>query len=221
VTGPKRASGLDLRIVIVAAIVLLLVLGGAAAFAATANNDLQAARTTLGSTSGDLEMTKADLEQTTATLDGRKADLADAEKAIEADEARVKVLEFQVQRKAECIDAQATNLAEIRRILALERENFGRTTSGSTWGKAHAAAQAAINLAIEDLAKAYQQAAAGNYGSSNSWLDKSNAQIKVSNKQLDAMDKEIVAINAASDAINAANDAFHDTLETTVSTCGG
>lgn len=220
-TGPKRDSGLDLRVVFIAAIALLLALGGGAAWAATTNNDLQAARTALGSTSGELDSAKADLEQTTATLEGRQADLVDTEQAIEADEARVKVLEFQIQRKAECIEAQAANLAEIRRILALERENFGRTTSGSTWGQAHAASQAAINLAIEDLAQAYEQAAAGNYGSSNSWLAKSNAQIRVSNNQLDAMDKEIEAINAASDAINAANDAFRDTLEASVSTCGG
>jgi len=221
VTGSKRRSGFDARLAVVAAIVLLLVVGGAAAFAVTTNNDLESTRAKLGSTSGELESTKADLEQTTTTLDGRKADLADTEAAIEADKARIKGLEFQVQRKGECIDAQATNLTEIRRILALERENFGRTTSGSTWGKAHAGSQAAINLAIDDLAKAYQQAVAGNYGSSNSWLDKSNAQIKSSNKQLDTMDKEIDAINAASDAINAANEAFGKTLQDTESTCGG
>ena len=220
-TGSKRRSGFDARIAVVAAIILLLVVGGAAALAITTNSDLESTRAKLGTTSGELETAKADLEQTATTLEGRKADLVDTNAAIEADNARIKALEFQIQRKGECIDAQSANLTEIRRILALERENFSRTTSGSTWGKAHAASQASINLAIDDLAKAYQQAAAGNYGSSNSWLDKSNAQIKTSNKQLDTMDKEIDAINAASDAINAANESFAKTLQETESTCGG
>jgi septal ring factor EnvC (AmiA/AmiB activator) len=221
VTETKRRSGFDLRIAIIAAVVLLLALGGAAAWAYTTNNDLESTRTTLGVTSGDLASTKSQLEATQGELDEAKTDLDDTTKTIAADQDRIKTLNFQIDRKAECIEAQATNLAEIRRILALERENFARTTSGSAWTKAHAASQKAINLAIDDLYKAYTNAAAGKYSTSNSWLDKSNAQIRVSNKQLDTMDKEIDAINKASDAINDANDAFQKTLDGTVSTCGG
>ena len=66
----------------------------------------------------------------------------------------------------------------------------------------------------------YTSAAAGKYGTANSYIDKSNAQIRTSNKQLDAEDKQIKAINAASDAINKANDTFSDTLDATSSTCG-
>ena len=220
-TASKRRSGFDARIAILAAIVLLLVFGGAAALAITTNNDLQATRATLDSTSNDLDDTKATLERAEADLGRVSDDLDETNGFIAENKAKIKTLTFQVERKGACIDAQAANLAEIRRILALERENFARTTSGSAWGKAHAASQKAINLAIDDLYKAYQQAAAGNYGTSNSWLDKSNAQIRVSNKQLDGMDKEIDAINAASDAINAANDAFEKTLQATESTCGG
>jgi chromosome segregation ATPase len=221
VTESKRRSGFDLRIAIVGAIVLLLALGGTAAWAVTTNNDLQATKTTLGTTTGDLDTTKSSLAETSAELDATSTDLAATEDAIKDGRARITVLEFQIERKAACIEAQAANLDEIRRILALERESFARTTSGSTWGKAHAASKTAINLAIEDLHKAYTSAAAGNYGTSNSWLDKSNAQIRASNRQLDTVDQEIDAINAGSDAINAANDAFEATLDETLSTCGG
>jgi chromosome segregation ATPase len=220
-TETKRRSGLDLRIAIVAAIVLLLALGGAAAWAYTTSNDLQATRTTLGATSGDLDTTTSQLEETQQQLDQAETDLDTTVKAVAADESKIKTLNFQIDRKTECIAAQSTNLEEIRRILALERENFGRTTSGSSWARSHAASQKAINLAIDDLYKAYTNAAAGKYSTSNSWLDKSNAQIRASNKQLDAVDKEIDAINKASDAINDANDAFEKTLAGTASTCGG
>lgn len=220
-TESTRRSGLDVRVAIVAAIVLLLVLGGTAAWAVSTSNDLQATKATLGTTSGELDTTKSDLAETAATLDDTKAQLTDTNEAIEANEARIKTLEFQIERKGACIEAQSANLQEIRRITALERENFSRTTSGSSWGKAHTASQTAINAAIDDLYKAYQAAAAGNYGTANSWIDKSNAQIRASNRQLDTMDREIDAINAASDAINAANDAFEQTLITTESTCGG
>ena len=220
-TEMKRRSGFDLRIVIIAAIVLLLALGGAAAWAYTTNNDLTSTRTTLGATSGDLATTKSKLEDTQGQLAEAKTDLEDTTKTIAANQDRIKTLNFQIDRKAECIEAQASNLTEIKRILELERANFGQTTSGSAWAKAHTASQKAINAAIEDLYKAYTNAAAGKYSTSNSWLDKSNAQIRVSNKQLDTMDNEIDAINKASDSINDANDAFQKTLDETVSTCGG
>jgi septal ring factor EnvC (AmiA/AmiB activator) len=221
VTASKRRAGFDLRIAIMAAVVLLLALGGAVAWAMTTSNDLQATTTTLAATRGDLDTTRSTLADRSAELESTAADLAQTEEAIKADEDRITVLEFQIERKGACIEAQATNLAEIRRILALERENFARTTSGSSWGMAHAASKKAINLAIDDLYKAYTSAAAGNYGTANSWLEKSNAQIRVSNKQLDALDREIDAINASSDAINAANDGFQNTLDETLSTCGG
>jgi septal ring factor EnvC (AmiA/AmiB activator) len=221
VTDWKRRSGFDARVVLVAAIFLLLVLAGAAALAIATYNQLEATRTTLKSTTNDLDDTTRELERAEAELGGVSADLGETNGFIAETNAEIRTLTFQIERKGECIEAQSVNLAEIRRILALERENFARTTSGSAWGRAHAASQQAINLAIDDLYKAYQQAAAGNYGTSNSWLDKSNDQIRASNTQLDTVDKEITAINAASDAIDAANDAFEKTLEETESTCGG
>ena len=220
-TETKRRPGFDFRIVIMAAVIMLLALGGTAAWAYTTNNDLESTRTTLGTTSGDLASTKSQLEDTKGQLDEAMTDLEDTAKAVAANQDRIKTLTFQIDRKGECIDAQAANLTEIKRILELERANFGRTTSGSAWAKAHAASQTAINAAINDLYKAYTNAAAGKYSTSNSWLDKSNAQIRVSNKQLDTMDNEIDAINKASDTINDANDAFQKTLDETVSTCGG
>jgi peptidoglycan hydrolase CwlO-like protein len=220
VTESRRRSGFDVRVAIVAAIVLLLVFGGAAAWAFTTSNDLQATRATLDATSDELDTTQSTLESTTADLDSASADLAAAQDAIKANKAKITVLTFQIERKGACIEAQSANLGEIRRILALERENFGRTTSGSAWAKAHGASQKAINAAIDYLYKAYTSAAAGKYGTANSYIDKSNAQIRASNKQLDAEDKQIKAINAASDAINKANDSFGSTLDATSSTCG-
>ena len=126
----------------------------------------------------------------------------------------------QIERKGACIEAQTGNLAELRRILALERENFARTTSGSTWAKSNDASNKALDLAISYLARAYSSAAAGSYATANSWLSKSNAQVAVSNRQVKIGNKAIDELNAASDAINEAADEFLKTLDETGSTCG-
>jgi peptidoglycan hydrolase CwlO-like protein len=221
VTASTKHTGIDLRVVIVIGIALLLGLIGAAAWAVTTNNDLQATRATLASTSGDLDTTKVDLASTTSTLDSTTKDLASARKGIKDDQAKIKTLNFQIDRKGDCIEAQSANLAEMRRILDLERQNFARTGSASAWGKAYAADRKAINLAIDDLYKAYQSAAAGKLGTANSWISRSNAQIRVYNGELKNQQKQIDAINTATDSINRADDAFQKTLDATISTCGG
>jgi peptidoglycan hydrolase CwlO-like protein len=220
-TESTRRSGLDIRIAIIVLIVLLLALAGAGAWALTTNNELQSTQASLSSTTGDLDSTKADLASTKTNLGTATADLAETQDAIKADKAKITVLKFQIERKGACIEAQSANLTEIRRILAIERSNFARTTTGSAWDKAHAAAQKAINAAIDYLYKSYTSAAARKYSTANSYLDKSNAQIRASNKQLDSLDREIKAINKSSDEINKANDGFATTLDTTTSTCGG
>lgn len=136
------------------------------------------------------------------------------------DTSRIANLETQIDRKAACIAVQTANLTELRRILALERANFARSTSGSAWAKENAAAYKAIGLAIDYLYKAYTSAAAGSYGTANVWLSRSNAQVSVSNKQVKLANAEIKKINTASDAINKANDLFGETLDKTASTCG-
>ena len=220
VTASTNRSGIDVRLLLVVAIALVLGLAAAGAWALTTNNDLESTRATLASTSGDLDAAKGDLTESTAALDATTADLAAARDAIKKDQAKATSLNFQIERKGACIAAQAANLAEIRRILALERVDFARTGSTSAWGRAHSAAQKAINLAIDDLDKAYQNAAAGRYGTANTWIDKSNAQIRVSNSQLKKEDKQVDAINKSTDATNGANDAFTKTLDETSSTCG-
>jgi septal ring factor EnvC (AmiA/AmiB activator) len=221
VTESTRRSGFDIRVAIVVLVVLLLALAGAGAWALTTNNELQSTRSSLSSSSGDLGTAKAKLASTKTDLATATAALAETQDAIKADKAKITVLNFQIERKGACIEAQSANLTEIRRILALERSNFARTTTGSKWDKTHAAAQRAINAAIDYLYKSYTSAAARKYSTANSYLDKSNAQIRASNKQLDALDKEIAAINKSSDEINKANDGFSATLDKTTSTCGG
>jgi len=220
VTESTKRTGFDLRILLVIAVALVLGLIGAGVWALNTNNDLESTRATLASTSGDLDGAKSDLTDTTADLDTTNADLAAAREAIKKDQSKITTLNFQIDRKGACIEAQTANLAEIRRILALERVNFARTGSTSAWGKAHAAEQTAINLAIDDLYKAYQNAAARRYSTANSWLDKSNAQIRVSNAQVKNENKQIDLINKSTDETNKANDAFTKTLDETSSTCG-
>jgi septal ring factor EnvC (AmiA/AmiB activator) len=221
VSGPTKRSGFDVRLALLVLIGLLLVLAGAGFWAYTTSNDLQTTRAALASTSGELDTTKANLASTASDLDTASTDLASAQEAIKANKAKITVLNFQIERKGACIQAQTANLTEMRRILALERANFARTTTGSAWDKAHAAAQKAINAAIDYLYKAYTSAAAGKLSTANANIDRSNAQIRASNKQLDALDKEIDAINKSSDEINKANDSFSSTLDATSSTCGG
>jgi septal ring factor EnvC (AmiA/AmiB activator) len=216
-----KRSGIDIRIVILGVLVLLLAFGGAAAWAYTTNSDLEKTRQTLSTTNVELDSTKQSLAETEAKLATAKGEVASEQETIESDKSRIEVLEFQIDRKGACIKAQTDNLTEIRRILALERENFNRTTSGSVWAKANAASNKALDLAISYLAKSYTSAAAGNYSTANSWLSKSNAQVAASNKQIKSGNKEIDAMNAASDAINKANDDFAATLDKTTSTCGG
>jgi len=221
VTESTKRSGIDLRLLIVIGVALLLGLAGAAAWAATTNNDLQSTRATLASTSGDLDTTKADLASTTSDLSKAGTDLATTQKDIKTDQSKITTLNFQIDRKGDCIAAQSANLAEMHRILDLERANFARTGTKSAWGRAYAADQAAINLAIDYLYKAYQNAAAGKLSTANSYIDKSNAQIRISNSQLKNSNKQIDIINKATDDINKANDAFDKTLTATSSTCGG
>ena len=201
-----KRSGVDIRVIAIAVIVLLVAFGGAAAWAYSTNADLDSTKKTLADT--DSQVTLA------------KATLTDEEAAIASDKARITNLGNQIKRRDACIVAQTANLAEIRRILALERVNFARTTSGSTWAKTNDASNRALDLAISYLAKSYASAAAGSYSSANSWLSKSNAQVAVSNKQIKVGNKEIAALNAASDAINKASDEFAKTLDKTAATCG-
>jgi chromosome segregation ATPase len=216
----SKRSGVDIRVVVVAAIVLLLAFGGAAAWAYSTNADLERTRHTLSSTTTDLDATKKTLADTDGQVTLVKATLADEQSAIKSDTARIKTLKNQIERKGACIEAQTANLAELRRILALERENFARTTSGSTWAKSNEASNKALDLAISYLAKSYTSAAGGSYGTANSWLSKSNAQVAASNRQIKIGNKAIDQLNAASDAINKAADEFLKTLDETGSTCG-
>ena len=216
-----RRSGVDIRVAIVAALVLLIALGGAAAWAYTTNADLEKTRQTLDATSVDLDNTKATLTDTQGKLTQATTDVASEEAAIAGDNDKIKALQGQISRKGACIDAQTANLAEIRRILGLERENFNRTTSGSAWNKAHTASDRALDLAITYMAKAYTSVLSGSFGAANNWLSKSNAQVRVSNKQIDVANKEVAKFNAAVAAINKANDDFGVTLDKTTATCGG
>jgi peptidoglycan hydrolase CwlO-like protein len=220
VTAQTSRSGLSLRVAAIGAVILLLVFGGVGAWALSTNADLDHTRQSLTTTSSDLAATKTTLADTQSKLRSTKANVSAEQSRITDDTSRITNLETQIDRKAACITVQTANLTELRRILALERANFARSTSGSAWAKENAAAYKAIGLAIDYLYKAYTSAAAGSYGTANVWLSRSNAQVSVSNKQVKLANAEIKKINAASDAINKANDAFAETLDKTASTCG-
>lgn len=218
-TGLGRA-GLDIRLAAVLGIVLVLALGAAAAWAAGSNADLARTRSELAEATAGLATATTGLADAQARLEATTTSLAGERAAIESANVRVTSLEFQIQRKGECIAAQTANLAELRRILAIERSNFDKTTSGSTWGKARAAQNTAIHAAITYLSNAYTSAAAGKRSQANTWLGRSNAQLAASNRQIAVMNREIDRINANTAAINEANDAFAATLDATSSTCG-
>jgi peptidoglycan hydrolase CwlO-like protein len=219
--SPAARSGVSIRVALVLALVLLLALGGTTAWAVMTNGDLERSRQTLATTEADLASTSSRLATRTGELEAASAALADERSSIKKNESRIKVLETQIRGKSQCIKAQTTNLAEFQRILALDRANFDRTSTGSVWAKAHAAGDKAVDLAIDYLAKAYLAAAAGSYGTANSWVGKSNAQIDISNRQIKIGNKEIDAINAATDSINAANDELRKKLDATATICGG
>jgi chromosome segregation ATPase len=220
VTAQAPRSGVNLRVAAIVAVILLLVLGGVGAWALSTNADLDHTRQSLATTSSDLAATNTSLADTQAKLQSTKANVGAEQSRITDDTSRITNLETQIDRKAACITVQTTNLTELRRILALERANFARSTSGSTWSKENAAAAKAIGIAIDDLHKAYTSAAAGSYGTANVWLSRSNAQVRTSNKQIDLANAEIRKINAATNAINKANDVFAETLDKTATTCG-
>ena len=219
-TAQAPRSGVNLRVAAIVAVILLLVFGGVGAWALATNADLDHTRQSLATTSSDLGASKTNLSDTQAKLTSTKANVSAEQSRITDDTSRITNLETQIDRKAACITVQTANLTELRRILALERANFARSTSGSTWAKENAAAYKAIGIAIDDLYKAYTSAAAGSYGTANVWLSRSNAQVSISNKQVKLANAEIKKINAATDAINKANHVFADTLDKTASTCG-
>ena len=132
---------------------------------------------------------------------------------------RIRGLESQIARRDACIDVQSGDLEELRRILALERKNFARTTTGSTWGKTRTAIAKTLDRAISNMRSAYQSAAAGRLSTANAWIARSNGQVGVNARQVRIAGKEIDKINAASKVINKAEDAFYKRLEKSAVTC--
>lgn len=209
----------SMRLVAIGVVVLVAAFGATAAWAASTNGQLTDVR-------GALASTELELASTTTKLDTTSGQLATAESAV-ADEAdrskkatsRIGGLESQIARRDACIDVQSADLVELRRILALERKNFARTTTKSTWGKARTASAEALDRAISNMRSAYQSAAAGRLSTANSWVRRSNSQVDVSVRQIKIANREIDRINAATKVINAAEDAFYERLQKSAVTC--
>jgi chromosome segregation ATPase len=219
-TGHVRPHGIDRRLSFVLAIALALLIGSIGVWGAGANADPGRARGTLDTTDAEIASTRTSLSSAEAALGTTKQAIASESRRLDAATAHIRDLNGQIERKGACIAAQSGSLTELRRILALQRRNFGRTTSTSTWAKAHAAGDRAIDLAITHLYRAYQSAAAGRPSTANSWISKSNAQVRISNGKVKAANAEIKRINAASDSINTARDAFVTRLDEAIATCG-
>jgi hypothetical protein len=219
VSGTNPRASVDLRLALVIGFVLLIALGGSVAWAASTNGRLNETRMALAASEAELAATNVNLATTSSQLDASNADIKDEEARITTATSRISSLESLIGRKGECIEVQARDLAELRRILGLQRKNFARTTTTSRWGKALAAGDRAMDIAIVDMKNAYTSAAAGRLSTANIWIDRSNAQIRASNRQVDIANREIDRMNELSDVINAARDAFTKQLDRSAEAC--
>lgn len=218
-SGPNERATLDVRVVVIVAIVLVALFGASAAWTASTNGQLTETREALAATEADLASTTADLDMTSSQLGTAESAVAAEQDRIKKATSRIGSLESQIERREACIKVQTTDLEELRRLLALERKNFARTTTGSAWGKALAASDKAVDRAISYMKSAYRSAAAGSLSTANSWIDRSNSQVKASDRQIKIANQEIDKINAATKVINAGHDAFAERLEQSAVTC--
>ncbi len=219
-TASTRPRGIDLRLSLILGILLVVAIGGTAVYAVGTRGDLDRTAVTLSTTTATLDSTKSDLAAAERKLAQTKTDLDQQGRLLAAATTKVPMLEEQISRKGVCITAQSGNLTELHRILDLQRQNFARTTKTSAWRKESDAGQKALDLAITDLYRAWQNAAAGKLSAANSWIRSSNAQISTANARDRAGNLEVKRTNAATDAINTAQDAFQKKLDATIATCG-
>lgn len=216
--SPERPT-LSLRLVAVGLALLIVAFGATAAWAASTNGQLSEARNALAATELELASTTTELDTTSGQLATAETAVTDEEDRSKKATSRIGGLESQIERRDACIDVQSGDLVELRRILALERKNFARTTTKSAWGKARTASAKALDRAISNMRSAYQSAAAGRLSTANSWISRSNGQVSVSSRQVRIANKEIDRINAASKVINKAEDAFYERLQKSAVTC--
>jgi len=217
--GSNERPTLSLRLVAIGIVALVALFGATAAWAASTNGQLTDVRNTLAATELDLASTTTTLDTTSGQLATAKTAVADESDRSKKATSRIGGLESQIERRDACIDVQSEDLVELRRILALERKNFARTTTKSTWGKARTASAKALDRAISNMRSAYQSAAAGRLSTANAWIARSNGQVSVSSRQVRIANKEIDRINAASKVINKAEDAFYERLQKSAVTC--
>jgi chromosome segregation ATPase len=217
--GRNGRPTIGLRLVAIGIVAVVAALGATAAWAASTNGQLTEVRSALASTELDLASTTTKLDTTSGQLATAQTAVADEADRTKKATSRIGGLESQIERRDACIDVQSGDLEELRRILALERRNFARTTTKSTWGKARTASTKALDRAISDMRSAYQSAAAGRLSTANSWISRSNAQVSVSSRQVRIANKEIDKINAASKVVNKAEDAFYERLQKSAVTC--
>ena len=217
--GSRQRPTLGMRLVAVGVVVLVAAFGATAAWAASTNGQLTDVRSALAATELELASTSTKLDTTSGQLANAETAVADEANRSKKATSRIGGLESQIERRDACIDVQSGDLEELRRILALERKNFARTTTKSTWGKARTASSKALDRAISNMRSAYQSAAAGRLSTANSWISRSNGQVSVSSRQVRIANREIDRINAASKVINKAEDAFYERLQKSAVTC--
>lgn len=217
--GSTERPTLSLRLVAAGLALLIVAFGATAAWAASTNGQLSEARSALAATELELASTTTELATTSGQLATAETAVTDEEDRSKKATSRIGGLESQIERREACIDVRSEDLVELRRILALERKNFARTTTKSTWGKARTASAKALDRAISNMRSAYLSAAAGRLSTANSWISRSNGQVSVSSRQVRIAKKEIGRINAASKVIDKAADAFYKRLQKSAVTC--
>ncbi len=219
VTAPRRRPGPRLRLSLLLGALLVAIVSATGAWGYLVNADLERTRGTLASTGTDRDTAKTSLTAVEATLASTRAELDSQQKQLADTDGRIPKLNDQIARRSACIAAQSGNVAEMRRILDLQRANFARTTTTSPWGKADAAVSAAYHAALSDLEQAYVNAAAHRFSTANVWLSRANSQVGIGNRQLAVAGKQVEAMNAATKVINDALDAFAKKLSDTEATC--
>jgi hypothetical protein len=216
--GPRRVGG---RIAAVVGLFAILAIGGAAYLGFSLNQDLEATRSTLATTTSELGTTQASLDETDATLVTTESELADRIAAREALDAEIADLTGQVATQTECVRLQEEALAELITISDLQTANFNRTADESTWARAEEKRGENIDQALDSFYEAYKAAFQGATTTAKNHAnrgDAARARLADADRQ---QGDELRLIDEKAAEIQAAIDALEQHLTETQAVCEG
>lgn len=214
--GPRRIGRAAVAVV---AAVGLLAIGATIAWGALLNQDLAAARATLATTESSLATTSTTLEATTGDLAAASASLATTTAEREALDAKVEGLAAQVAGQTACVARQTAALAELARISDLQTANFNRTAENSTWARAEAKRDRAIDDALDAYYQAYSRAFQGSTAAARASAANGKAAEAAIASQETQQAAELALIDRSAAEISGALDALEQELAATETTC--